>query len=341
MSEEPELRQDPISGEWVIIAPRRARRPHQYATLQTPRRNQPPYEASCPFCPGHEQCTPPALQEIPAPDAPQRWAIRVVPNKFAALVSTGTGQQPGNAPLFPAMPGIGHHEVIIDSPTHNGFLPALSLTQATLLVRTWRDRYRVLQRDTRVRHILLFKNHGASAGASLVHPHTQLLASPVVPVAWQRRYEHTRQYFARHKRCLLCDLLRAEQITGTRLLCTYNGYVAYHPFASRFPFEVWIVPHQHQACFSSLADAATEKCAQILQDVVGKVARALGDPDYNLIVHTAHTEQEANYYHWYIQLIPRLVPLAGVELGTGMTINPVPPEEAVPVLHTPESSTNV
>ncbi|GIX49054.1 MAG: galactose-1-phosphate uridylyltransferase [Candidatus Tectimicrobiota bacterium] len=321
-----QLRQDPLSGTWVIIAPQRAQRPHEVTPSRAPR-EQEAHVATCAFCPGNEAQTPPSLSVVPDPEAPQRWAVRVFPNKFAALCPSAPPAASAH-PLFPSLPGVGHHEVIVDTPAHNGFLHCLAVDQLARLVRVWRDRYRALQGDGRIRHIVLFKNHGASAGASLAHPHTQLLALPLVPTAVAQQRARAQRYFRRHRRCLLCDLLRAEEAAGVRLLFADADYVAYHPFASSMPFEAWLVPRQHQADFGQLADAALGACARAVRRLVRLLAHALHDPDYNLVLYAAFTPHAEAAYHWHLRLLPRLVPLAGFELGSGAAINPVPPEEA-------------
>lgn len=322
----PEIRQDITTGEWVIVAPVRARRPHQLIPALSPTLSE--VDLACPFCPGQEGQTPPPLLVVPCMDGTAPWALRVVPNKFPALEANGSVSSVPPDPLFPRGAGVGFHEVIIESPQHSGQLAQLPLAHVTLIMHTWRERLRVLQADPRVRCISLFKNHGVRAGASLAHPHTQVLALPLMPATLQRRYNLAQQHHATYGQCLYCTLLASECAVGNRLVCTNACYVAFQPYASRFPCETWIVPRRHQACFGQLADAALPALASLLQECLQRLDLVLHSPDYNLIMYTALRDEAQASFHWSLQITPRVVGLAGFELGTGMAINALVPETA-------------
>jgi UDPglucose--hexose-1-phosphate uridylyltransferase len=222
--------------------------------------------------------------------------------------------------------------VIIETPNHRGHLPDLPPAHVALLLRTWRDRFCALQQVPQVRVISLFKNHGERAGASLPHPHTQILAMPVVSAAVRLRYSLAHQYHMAHQCCLACDLLGAELTDGRRVVYANTFYVAYQPYAARFPFETWIVPRQHQACFGAATNIALTALVPVLQELLRRLDLLLQAPDYNLIVHSALRQEASDSYHWFLQIIPRLTGIAGFELGTGMAINTTLPETAATLL---------
>jgi UDPglucose--hexose-1-phosphate uridylyltransferase len=308
------------------MAPARAQRPHQFHSR--PSYPLPHYEATCPFCPGQEAQTPPPIAVVPANDASAPWLLRVVPNKFPALEARHSASPGHSSRLFPALAGTGYHEVIIDTPDHAGHLPNLPPSQVALLLRIWRERFQALQQDPQVQVISLFKNHGERAGASLLHPHTQILALPVMSATVQGRHTLAQQYYTARQRCLYCDVLSAECADGQRLVCSNAAYVVYQPYAARFPFETWIMPRQHQACFAQATGAALAMLVPMLQGLLQRLDTLLSAYDYNLMVHSAVRQEASDSYHWFFQLIPRLVGMAGFELGTGMALNSTLPETA-------------
>ncbi len=323
----PELRRDATSGRWVIIATDRAARPTDFTR---------PLEGGgdrdrCPFCPGRESETPPeivALRPDGSPPNTPGWEVRVVPNKYPALRIEGV-LAPTGAPLFEHMDGVGAHEVIIETPEHDAHLGLLPPEWVAKVLWVYRERYVDLDRDPRFRYALLFRNHGRSAGASLSHPHSQLIALPVVPRQAEEELEVAREYFADHARCLYCDLLSAERQSGERLVYENDGFLVYEPYASRFPYETWVVPKRHAASFGEITDDELPTAADALRTALATLYRLLGNPPYNFIVHSApYDAAPGHFYHWHIEIIPRLTQVAGFEWGTGFYINVVPPEEA-------------
>jgi UDPglucose--hexose-1-phosphate uridylyltransferase len=324
-----ELRKDPVIGRWVIIAGERGKRPNPFRQYSAAVENGEP----CPFCPGHEEMTPPEVMAYRKPgEAGSKWTVRVVPNRFPALRIEGELDKHGEG-LYDKMRGVGAHEVVIETPEH-GSDPALySPAQMGDLVRAYRDRVTDLHRDGRFRFVLVFKNHGAAAGATLSHPHSQIIALPVVPIRIASELAGARRYHDYRGRCIYCDILSQELANPRRLVAQNGEFVAYTPFASRFPFEVSILPRQHGAFFRDITSLQMEGLAEILQDVLRRYKLALKNPPYNYVIHTAppghpHPDQ----YHWQVEVIPKLTEVAGFEWGSGFYINPTPPEEAAATL---------
>ncbi len=327
----PELRKDPITGRWVIVASERALRPRDYLTEKSVLRTE-----SCPFCPGNEGQTPPEIAALrnsgSGPNDPG-WRLRVVPNLYPALRIEGPDGRRGEG-MFDLMNGIGAHEVIIESPEHDLGLADLEPGQVADILRFYRERSLDLRGDKRFKYVLIFRNHGESAGASLEHPHSQLIATPVVPKRVQEELRGARQYFDLRERCVFCDMIAEEVGSGKRIVFQNDGFIAISPFAARFPFETWVLPRAHRGDFGSITDKEVAMCAGALRDVLLRTKRVLDDPPYNFIIHTtplqdgSHEEQ----YHWHIEIMPRLTKVAGFEWGSGFYINPTPPEEAASYL---------
>lgn len=332
----PELRHDPIQKRWVIIASERGHRPMDFA----PQNVQPQSEASCPFCPGHESLTPNeilAFRAVGGPNGPG-WGVRVVPNRFPALMIEG---ELGRAAVgqYDRINGIGAHEVIIETPEHHKSLAELSPAQIALVLRAYRDRLADLMKDMRFKYIVVFKNHGPAAGASLQHSHSQLIATPVTPRTVAIELSAARDHFRLKERCIFCDILAQEIETRKRIVAMGPHYVTICPYASRFPFEMMLLPRRHQHDFSTLPDEALNQLAHHLKDILLRMNKSLGNPSYNFLLHTSPNSragiQRAEYwktleadFHWHIEILPRLTNVAGFEWGTGFYINPTPPEEA-------------
>lgn len=332
----PELRHDPIAQRWVIIATERAKRPSDL--VRSKEESEEPGAKSkdnCPFCPGHEKETPPEVFALRLPgteaDAPG-WQVRVVPNKFAALVPEGNGEEE-TAGLYRRREGIGVHEVIIEGPDHDLELPAYKPEHAVQVFKTWRQRYLQHARDERLAYVQIFKNYGTEAGASLQHPHSQLIATPLIPTAVREEIRRAEEYLEEKESCLYCDLLDAELSQGTRVVAFNKHFLAFCPFASRFPFETWIFPRQHQPSFGDITDEQLEDLASILQDLLDRLHKSLDNPPFNLVLRTAPLHEATPAYHWHLQLLPRLTTVAGFEWGTDIYINPTPPEHAAQFLN--------
>ena len=328
----PELRKDPVTGRWVIISTERRKRPSDF------RLERPVVigEQFCPFCAGREQMTPPevlAFRHNGSGANSAGWDLRVVPNKFPALQVEGSLDRQGEG-LFDRMNGIGAHEVIIETPDHAKMLAAMSETEIDRVLWAFRERVVDLKRDIRFRYILVFKNHGAAAGATLEHSHSQLIALPIVPDFVREEIEGAKHHFAAKERCVFCDIIHQEVSAGKRVIHENTDIVAIAPYAPRFPFETWLLPRNHHARFEDTPRQVYESLARMLKTVLMRMNKALESPDYNLIIHNSpFSEPQAHdYYHWHVELMPKLTRTAGFEWGTGFYINPTSPEEAAHVL---------
>lgn len=325
----PEIRQNIATREWVIIATERAKRPEQF--FREPRErvtDRPIHVADCPFCPGNEELDLERLRIPPDGD----WTARVVTNRFPALQDQGA-LQPQFSRLGHTLAGIGHHEVVVESRFHNT-CPALETIEeieTTLLAN--RIRGIALHNDPRIAQLVYFKNHGQGAGASLVHPHTQLLALPVVPHTIEDRIEIAKRHYQAHWECVICRMQAEEQQDALRMLCETEHFSAFVPYAALSPFHIWIVPRRHTASFIDVTNPELRDLAQVLRDLLRRLYIGLGDPDYNYIIRTApRRERTAPYLHWYVSIVPRVTRQAGFELGSGMYINTAMPEASAEFL---------
>ncbi len=327
----PELRKDPVSDRWVIIATDRARRPSDFIRETVPAE---PSGRFCPFCPGNESKTPPEVLAYRSGSQPNQpgWSLRVVPNKFPVLGIEGDLDREGEG-MFDKMQGIGAHEVVIEAPEHILSMAALSERSIEQVLCAFRDRTNDLKNDRRLKYVLIFKNHGEGAGATLEHSHSQLIALPVVPKRVQEELEVAGRYYDFKERCLFCDLLRQELKAGTRIVTETDQFIVVEPYAPRFPFETWILPRRHGSHFENADGPQLSNLAWTLKSTLRKLEKVLERPPYNIVIHTAPLQEAASaYYHWHIEIIPKLTRVAGFEWGTGFYINPTPPEESAQFL---------
>jgi UDPglucose--hexose-1-phosphate uridylyltransferase len=326
----PELRKDPITGRWVIIATDRAKRPSDFIRQPVPTASA----TVCPFDYGNEHKTPPeilAYRNSGGRDEPG-WRVRVVANKFPVLGIEGELNRRGEL-MYDKMNGIGAHEVIIESPEHTLTLAEMPERQIEEVLWACKERVNDLKRDKRFRYILIFKNHGEAAGASLEHPHSQLIALPVVPKRVKEEVDGSKLFWDLKERCIFCDIMQQEAAAGVRVVSETDRFAVIQPYAPRFPFETWILPKRHESHFED-ADAATlQNFAWVLRSTLRKLDKVLERPAFNFIVHSAPVQEiPLAYYHWHLEITPRLTKVAGFESGTGFYINPTPPEESAKFL---------
>jgi len=332
-----ELRKDPIIDNWVIISTERGRRPLDY-TIKTEGKKK----DSCVFCEGNEGETPPevfAFRKKGTTENKPGWKVRVIPNKYPALQMEEKRIIVEEAGMLKKMDGLGVHEVIIETPHHQKDFDDLSVDNIVLILKTYRERYLYLSKDKRIKYILIFKNYGIDGGASLEHPHSQLIATPIIPQRIKEELNGAKEYFDLNRRCIFCDYIKQEIESKDRLIRETEKFVVISPFAARFPFEIWILPKYHSAYYEKINDDDILSLARIMKETLFKIKKKLNNPSYNFVIHTAPSkefsarEQDLDKkYHWHIEIIPRLTKIAGFEWGTGFYINTTSPEEAARIL---------
>jgi UDPglucose--hexose-1-phosphate uridylyltransferase len=325
-----ELRKDPVTGRWVIISTERGRRPSDFFVEKTKSQG-----GFCPLCPGNEDKTPPEIlafrQEGSPPNGPG-WRLRVVPNKFPALRVEGELNREGVG-LYDKMSGIGAHEVIIETPRHGETLSVLPANELEEVLWAYRARMMDLRKDVRLRYAMIFRNHGEAAGATLEHPHSQLIALPIVPHLVVEEMSGAKDYYSYKERCIFCDIIRQEIQQGERVILENAEFLVISPFASFSPFESWILPKRHNSFFEESHVHEIQSLGAIFSETLRRLEKALNFPPYNFTLHTTpFNERNLEYYHWHFEILPKLTKFAGFEWGSGFFINPTPPEEAAKFL---------
>jgi UDPglucose--hexose-1-phosphate uridylyltransferase len=320
-----EIRHNRLTNEWVIIAPERAKR----GTNLNPAAKQPdppPFVATCPFCPGNEALSSDEQYRCNKDDG--HWAVRSVINKFSVLSPRGeVALTDPFENLGETVNGVGLHEVIVESPEHHLPTALLPVEQVRRILETYHHRFREFYDDPRIHHVIIFKNHGADAGASQQHPHSQIVGLPIVPGQIVDRLEHAQRYLEEHRQCLACAQIEQEQAHAARIVAENAHFVAFIPYAALSPYHLWILPKTHRACFSEQPSDTLQVLAEILREVLAKVHGRLANPPYNLVVRSlGPSEKDAPHFHWYISIVPRVNRAAGLELGTGMYVNPSLPD---------------
>ncbi len=319
-----ELRKDPVTGRWVIISVERGKRPSDFK-MRVPEKKG----GFCAFCKGNEYTTPPEIMAFrPDGSRPNNpgWTLRVVSNKFPVLRIERQLNEVSDS-IFSKMDGVGAHEVIIENPSHDLTLSTLPMKSVEDTLLAYYLRLSDLKKDIRLKYVLIFKNEGEAAGASLEHSHSQLIALPIVPRRVKEELLNAREYFDSKKKCIFCDIIRQETANKIRVISENEHYISIAPFASTTPFETWILPKKHESSF--VPDGKFSLLAQILQLTLKQIDRVLNLPPYNMMLHISPFQDEVNdYFHWHIELKPKLTKIAGFEWGSGFYINPTPPEEA-------------
>ncbi|MCK4538553.1 MAG: galactose-1-phosphate uridylyltransferase [Candidatus Krumholzibacteria bacterium] len=326
----PELRKSPIMERWVIISTERGKRPDDFK-----REKLPPKGGFCPFCNGNEDKTPPEVLAYRDPKSlpdKEGWSVRVVPNKFPALQIEGDLDKRGDG-IYDMMRGVGAHEVLIESPDHSKNLQYLSDSHVESIFWALRERCLDLKRDSRFRYILVFKNWGEEAGASLEHSHIQIIATPIIPKRAIEELTGAKFHYDLKERCIFCDILMQEIKEEKRIVYQNDHFIAIAPYAARFPFETWVLPLKHISAFEQTPTEWFPQLADIMKNVLLRLDIALDEPPFNFIIHTSPCNQpDLDYYHWHIEIMPKLTRVAGFEWGSGFYINPTPPEDAARIL---------
>ncbi len=326
----PEWRRNPTTGAWVIVSPERSAKPD----LNEPRVDPAAPAEPCPFCEGQEHNTTGELLAFREPDSPPNgpgWRVRVVPNAYAAVKNSGRADPHGDG-FYLRANGVGRHELFIECPQHETDLALLPVEQVREVVQAWRLRLIDAGRDPELKYAQLFKNHGPDAGASVPHAHSQMIATPMIPVALHKELEFAQHYHHVHGGCVYCELLRREKAAGERLIFETDGFAVISAYASRQPFETWVVPKSHHSQMESISAREADELGSVLWTLLRKMVTALEGPSYNLVFHSGPFHEAPPHYHWHIEVLPRLMQLAGFEWGTGAHVNPVLPEDAAAVL---------
>ena len=324
-----EFRQNMLTNEWVIIATERAKRPQDFRLKEAEKPPLPEFSPQCPFCPGNESQTPPATHTI---EKNGKWVVRAVPNKFAAL-QKDIFFQPKRAGRFLRATGYGIAEVIIETPSHNLTLATMDDASVENVVKAYKLRYLGVAQEKQICFINIFRNHGVRAGTSLEHPHSQLIATPIIPPHVRNPIEQAVRYYDTHGQCIYCDMLAEEIRRQERVIAETDFFIAYAPYASRTPFEVRIMPKKHQPSFADIEAREISDFAGFLKNILARIYKGLSNPDYNFIIRSAPVgDENAKYFHWYMLIIPKLTTPAGFEMGTGIYINVTYPEQCAEFL---------
>lgn len=327
----PELRRDPISARWVIVDTDHPSEPKDYECETHIQK-----ETSCPFCYGNESLTPFEIESFRDSQTTANtpgWQVRVVPNKYPALRIEGNLDKRGLG-IYDLSNGVGAHEVLIETPYHHKDIPDLLDEEVEKIISMYCRRSMDLARDKRFRYIMVFKNYGPAAGASLEHPHTQIIALPMVPKNALEEIKGAETYFEFKERCIFCDIVGQELEEQERVISENSRFVSFCPFVSRFPFEIWIMPKHHSCCISNLAQDEIPLLAVILKDTISRVKNIFGNLSYNFIIHSspANADIPVDGYHWHIEFMPKLMRVAGFEWGSGFYTVPTAPELAAKYL---------
>ncbi|MEZ0276441.1 MAG: galactose-1-phosphate uridylyltransferase [Roseimicrobium sp.] len=322
--ESPEMRYNPITLDWVIMAAARGRKPDDFHKDPPPRLVRATHSDTCPFCPGNEDLTEHEISRVAGPDG--TWAVRVLPNKFAAFTPVEDLKRTSQK-TFRSMAAAGSHEVVVEHPRHDLALADMEVPHLASILRVYRDRYTALKQQAHVESIVIFKNHGERAGTSLLHPHSQIIASPVISCQVRMRLQEARRYHELHGGCLYCRVLQDEMEAGERIIESSASFTAFVPYASLSPYHLWIFPKVHEPSFDSIQEEQIDELAGVLSRQLRRIRAVAGDPDYNITIRSAPVgEETACCFHWYLAVVPRVNHLAGFELGSGSYINSLPPE---------------
>ncbi len=325
----PELRHNIATGDWVIFATERAKRPHDYVKTKKDEQVFPEYKESCPFCLGNENKTPGELFRLVDQN---KWFVRVVPNLFGALSPNENNHHKVDG-IYISMGGYGSHEVIIENTRHNSCIALMNDEEVANIIRVYKARYIRLAQTKGLESIIIFKNHGLGAGTSLEHPHSQLIATPLIPPHIKTRIQVAQDYFDKTGDCVFCKMVEEEQKSGKRMVLENESFSSFLPYAGMTPFLLWICPKRHASSFDDISDKEIVDLASILRKTLKKLYYGLSNPDFNFVIRSCPTKDKGGeYLHWYLNIIPRLTQPAGFELGSGMFINSSLPEESAEFL---------
>ncbi len=321
----PEFRQNLATKEWVILASERGKRPSDFSKEHVARPTPPPFKEDCPFCPGHEDKTPEPVYRFPEEG---NWQVRVVPNRFAAL-QPNLGTTRSFVGKFLSAKGFGIAEVVIESPRHDTTIATMDIKEVSNVLLAYRSRLHDISQNDKVNLITIFRNHGPLAGTSLEHPHSQIIATPIVPPHVRYPMEQAVLHFDKHGTCVYCDMVKEELEQQERIIAETDYFVAFCPYAARSPFECRIYPKRHRASFVTIDGEEIMELATLLRELLAKISVGLNNPDYNYVLRSSPVgDEDTRHLHWYIVVIPKISIPAGFEIGSGIYINTVAPEES-------------
>jgi len=326
----PQLRKDPVLKQWVIISPERGKRPHDYPVPD----DVPDDPAACPFCEGNERLTPTetmAFRKAGTATNDRGWWVRIIPDRDPILVPTGDSGREGIG-MFDAMNSIGIHEVLVETPNHNQTLQSIPIDMVREVIWAYKQRLLEIKKNPRFKHMMIVKNSGRGV-SNFTHAHSHIIATPIIPKRIEEELDGAREYFHYHDRCIFCDILRQETEQASRIFAQDQYFMAFCPFASRFPFEIEIIPKMHQPFFENVDNEHVHAFAAILQTALRRMEALLPGIPYNFVLHSSPcSDAYRDFYHWHLEIIPKLTNVAGFEWGSGFYINPTPPEDAATML---------
>lgn len=330
----PQLRKDPVLNQWVIISPERGKRPSDFKQAPVAKESS----ENCPFCEGNESMTPPETLSFrtAGTDANTKgWWVRVFSDKSPILKPEGTPDRKGVG-MFDVMNSIGIHEVVVESPKHETNIISATSEQVREIIWAYKQRINEIKKNPLYKHFMIVKNSGKGA-SSFAHSHSHIVATPIIPKRIEEELHGSSDYYHYHDRCIYCDIVRQEENDKVRIVFENDRFIAYCPFAARFPFEIGIMPKNHFPFFETIENNAIHDLADALQTSLRKLEKLLPGLPFNYVIHTSPcSDVYKDFYHWHIEIIPKLTKVAGFEWGSGFYINPTTPEDAAKMLREAE-----
>ncbi|MEW6709816.1 MAG: galactose-1-phosphate uridylyltransferase [Candidatus Riflebacteria bacterium] len=326
----PQLRKDPVLKQWVIISPERGKRPSDFQKIE----EIPDDPKTCPFCEGNEHLTPGetlAFRTAGTTANSKGWWVRIIPDRSPILAPEGDSGREGIG-MFDAMNSIGVHEVVVETPSHSIGLQNANLEQVREVIWAYKQRLLEIKKNPRFKHFMIVKNSGKGV-SSFSHSHSHIVATPIIPKRIEEELEGAREYYHYHDRCLFCDIIKQEAKEASRVVYEDDQFIVFCPFAARFPFEMEITPKHHASSFELIENHMVGSLAKALQTALIKMQSLLPGQPFNFVIHTSPcSDSYKDFYHWHIEIIPKLTKIAGFEWGSGFYINPTPPEDAAKML---------
>ena len=324
----PHIRKDPVTKQSVIISSERTGRPSDYVNMNE--KHVANSELSCPFCRGHEMKTPDPVYTVYA-EQEEIWQVRIVPNKYPIISETRENELPKTNKLFCASSSKGFHDVIIEHPNHHFNFYHAQTEDFFYIFKAVMMRLKDLSKNKDMLYSLHFKNFGPEAGASLSHSHSQIITTPFIPIQMLDEINGALEYYNENQRCVYCDIIKEEKIIDKRVICENDSFIAISPFASRSPYQIYVIPKQHSNSITYASSPQILDFASLLKNIFDRLYKLLGEVSFNYVLHTLLPVLENKYdhsSHWFLDIMPKMSKLAGYELGSGVFINSITPEDA-------------